>query len=1481
MLIQPVVGFAETDYGDADFGDTQGHWARDTIEKYHQKGMAKGYPDNTFAPDQKIKQSEMAAFINRYLGFSEEAADNFADVKNSDWFFSETAKAKYYGYIEAMNARPEEPASREDVVRALSLILDLGEQQSAEETKEFKDIEDLSGEARENIERFSELGYIEGYEDGTFRTQGAVSRAEILTIMERALGYIVATQEDAVGIPDSVGKVTIIRPGITIEGKTISGNIYITAGAKGKTTIRDTKVTGTIEIAGGEILLDGVTARRIAVAKAKETPLVRITRSQIEELDIKTKAEVEIKGGSEIGRAETNAEAGIQLGDGAKVGSLTANGKTDVTGKGKIKRTYVYTDQMTMQQDSGYMRVYSGGKVEVGEKTITRSNDDHHSSSGNQRTSVFEDGTAEHPYLIETIEDLARLGTTSDWAMDKSYRLMNDLDFESSSSYESGAVNQKFTSGSGWIPIGTYTGSDEDNPFTGIFDGNEKTISNLFVSRSDICQGLFGFTSGAVISGLEMTGAKVSATDGVGGIIGYALATSVSACSISGEVSGDDSSVGGIAGALEEGRISACTADVAVSGNSNVGGIAGQVEGGIITSCNAFGTAGASYHLGGIGGYVIEGSAISDSVSNVVLGQSASMGGIAGNLYDSSIRGCRSSSDVGGHRDVGGIVGFASRASVTDSHSTGNISGENSLHGASPYCIGGIAGNASSTTISACHSAGDVSAEGYSLGGVAGSASGSYIIDSHSTGAVDGENYTGGIAGYSNRTTIKGCYSNGNIYGKEEVGGIAGSADDCNVSRSYSTGNIDGYSAIGGAVGYAEQGCEIENCYATGDVSGNYKVGGIIGEFRWESMAVDCYSTGKVSGIMFYGLRGGDPVGGIAGQVINSSISSCTALGGSITGALETNRIVGYFGGSTPGELFNNYANDNMLVNGTTAIAVGEETVNGSDIESITSTAVEPLLSWNFDDTWKLDGDMCRPTLIGVGNDDAIAPQWQSSPSADTGVNEGDINLTASMNETGTIYYAVVTNGSAALTKESIKYGSGHAATGSAASFDLFAIDGLSLGSYYDIYIVAQDEAGNNGNVESVIGIQAKPIDYGDGSENNPFKIYKIEDLARIGSDAPDSNGNTWGMDKHYKLNNDLDFNSVSSYANNVVNDEFTSSSSVGGWTPIGSLTTEFEGTFDGDGKTISNLFINRTNENYKVQGLFGYTSGAEIRDIGLLEADIKGYFCVGGIVGKIVNNSIISDCYLTGSISGNNRVGGIAGQIEDSTISSCYSTGTVTGTYYSGGIAGYVYSNSVISSCYSTGTVTGKNYDGGIAGKVDSSAILTCYSTGDISGETYYTGGIAGFVDNYSTISNNYATGAVSGNLSAGGIGGLSSGSAILSCAAFNESITGSDNVNRVVGSYNTGTISNNYANSGMLVNGLTAIEVGEETVNGADIDDMTSTDLQPLAGWDFDVDSDGDNAYWKIEWDRPVLYVDKDDNGIYVKLGTDDGRISWLHVD
>ena len=201
----------------------------------------------------------------------------------------------------------------------------------------------------------------------------------------------------------------------------------------------------------------------------------------------------------------------------------------------------------------------------------------------------------------------------------------------------------------------------------------------------------------------------------------------------------------------------------------------------------------------------------------------------------------------------------------------------------------------------------------------------------------------------------------------------------------------------------------------------------------------------------------------------------------------------------------------------------------------------------------------------------------------------------------------------------------------------------------------------------------------GDGSEGNPFQINTPVQMNEIGQHSED-----WGS--YFILTADIDLSGYTGTSFNIIG--------------IGDPCTSFTGSFDGNGHTISNFTYTTTGTHFI--GLFGWAgSGGEIKDLGLTNVNVNagtGWY-VGGMVGYN-NNGTVSNCYATGTVTGDSRVGGLVGW-NDGTVSNCYATGSVTGTgdYDVGGLVG-CNELATVSNCYATGNVTGTgSYVGGLVG--------------------------------------------------------------------------------------------------------------------------------------------------------------------------------------
>jgi hypothetical protein len=295
-------------------------------------------------------------------------------------------------------------------------------------------------------------------------------------------------------------------------------------------------------------------------------------------------------------------------------------------------------------------------------------------------------------------------------------------------------------------------------------------------------------------------------------------------------------------------------------------------------------------------------------------------------------------------------------------------------------------------------------------------------------------------------------------------------------------------------------------------------------------------------------------------------------------------------------------------------------------------------------------------------------------------------------------------------------------------------------------------------------------------------------------------------------------------------------------WAPIGMSTSDsapadkFTGIFDGGGKKLWNLYIDRTSGAKYNIGLFGYVEGAKLRNIVLGSGSVQGYQNVGGIAGRAEGSSEISGCSNAAGVTATtNNAGGVAGY-NNGAITNCSNTGSVTAitgsfdptsTYSirlasAGGVAGS--NGGTITGCSNTGdvTATAESGAGGIAGvNYPGSAITSCSNTGNVTANTDFAGGIVGlnYKGNVSTIITKITAcsnaGDVGADVNAGGITGLNDQySDNIACRNTGDvsastrragGIAGLNNNNATITAcYNTGSVYSYYQSGGVA--GLTS---------------------------------------------------------------------------
>jgi hypothetical protein len=288
-------------------------------------------------------------------------------------------------------------------------------------------------------------------------------------------------------------------------------------------------------------------------------------------------------------------------------------------------------------------------------------------------------------------------------------------------------------------------------------------------------------------------------------------------------------------------------------------------------------------------------------------------------------------------------------------------------------------------------------------------------------------------------------------------------------------------------------------------------------------------------------------------------------------------------------------------------------------------------------------------------------------------------------------------------------------------------------------------------------------------------------------------------LDAYFKLSDDITLTSLTAEV---------------GWEPIGTEANKFTGHFDGNGKKITGLWINRSSTDGV--GLFGYTDGGSITNLTVetTEAGVTGKDNVGVLVGS--NKSNITNCSVSGKVTGKVSTGGLVGEGSFSDVwtgyinsshadvevlgteyvgglvgsnnvtidNICSATGKVTGNIYVGGLAGFSYGN--IFRSYATGEVESTladpddysgsgGYAGGLVG-VNRATIYLCFATGNVTGDSNRIGGLVGQSESgldaweydwvTAIVENSYATGEVAGVSQVGGLVGWTNGNIVNSYA-------------------------------------------------------------------------------------------------------------------
>ena len=258
----------------------------------------------------------------------------------------------------------------------------------------------------------------------------------------------------------------------------------------------------------------------------------------------------------------------------------------------------------------------------------------------------------------------------------------------------------------------------------------------------------------------------------------------------------------------------------------------------------------------------------------------------------------------------------------------------------------------------------------------------------------------------------------------------------------------------------------------------------------------------------------------------------------------------------------------------------------------------------------------------------------------------------------------------------------------------------------------------------------------GDGTAESPYEVSNAHQLQCVGQDT----------DAHYVQVSDIDASGTVSWNNGM------------GFVPIEGGDGGFNGTYDGAGYAITDLYISQPDEDPMTPdsltevaerellgiedpgeriALFG-TVGLRgtVTNASLVNVDVEGREYVGTLVG--LNYGTVTRSSATGNVSGDNWVGGLVGsntvseRSGEATVSASYADVGVNGIVSVGGLVGenVVFGEQPepvsprITSSYATGNVTGVEETGGLVGSHNAGRIVESYATGRVS-EAQETGGL------------------------------------------------------------------------------------------------------------------------------------------------------------
>ncbi|CEO06619.1 IdeS/Mac family cysteine endopeptidase [Paraclostridium sordellii] len=176
-------------YANPNLNDISKHWAKKEINQFISSGYVNGYEDKTFRPDNSITRAEFVKLVNKYFGFNNKEDIKFSDININDWYYNDICIASKSGYIngyEDKTFKPDKTITREEVSKILISIKNK-QDNVYDKLNKYPDKNKVSNWAKPYVEGAIEQGYLKGNDLGLLNPTNNITRAESITILSRVV----------------------------------------------------------------------------------------------------------------------------------------------------------------------------------------------------------------------------------------------------------------------------------------------------------------------------------------------------------------------------------------------------------------------------------------------------------------------------------------------------------------------------------------------------------------------------------------------------------------------------------------------------------------------------------------------------------------------------------------------------------------------------------------------------------------------------------------------------------------------------------------------------------------------------------------------------------------------------------------------------------------------------------------------------------------------------------------------------------------------------------------------------------------------------------------------------------------------------------------------------------------------------------------------------------------------------------------------